>query len=715
MRSASPLGRRLARLAGGAGLLAVAGMLYLLVRYLEQAGPAFVANRLLLPALSIAIVVLILGLAAVLVRNLVRLVMDRKRGILGARLRTKLVFFFLALVLPSAFILFYGSATIIKMTVEAMLRTPIERIITDTQGVAQQWTAHLMRDCETHARRLAANAGALGPETLEAARQEAELALLAVVPANGPPRIARDAVWAARLAPSTSWRELAREALTEGRAKRRLEQIGGGLLAQAAVPLPHGQGAVVAGAFLAPAEAARLESIAATAEAYRQFRAQRRELVALYLSLIGLIFLVTVFGATWVGFYLSRRITDPVRELAAAAREISGGNLAVRVRAQVGDELGELVRAFNEMAAQLQESQEVIRRSTAELRRSMGALEERRRYIETLVANLSTGVLSLDPQGRVTTVNPAVERILGVALQLRDAARERLQAAGHAPLVAVLDEATRSGRQTAVRQLTLHRGDEAIAVAVQVSPLRGPEGAGLGTLVMIEDLTDLLRAQRAAAWREVARRIAHEIKNPLTPIQLAAQRLRRKFRERAPDLGEVIEQASASIEREVAGLKRLVDEFSRFARMPEVAPEAVDFRQVVRSVLDLYGGLPEVEWEVHFDEGVGVVRVDPEQMRRVLINLIDNAVRAMEGKGRIRIAASCPRGPGSLRVEVADTGPGISPAVRAKLFVPGFSGQPRGGGLGLAIVHRVVTDHRGSIRVEDNEPRGAKFVIEIPA
>jgi two-component system nitrogen regulation sensor histidine kinase NtrY len=232
---------------------------------------------------------------------------------------------------------------------------------------------------------------------------------------------------------------------------------------------------------------------------------------------------------------------------------------------------------------------------------------------------------------------------------------------------------------------------------------------------MVEDLTDLLRAQKAAAWREVARRIAHEIKNPLTPIQLSTQRLRKKFFEGAPDLAQILPEATASIEREVAALKRLVDEFSRFARMPEVTPEPVAFEKVVESVLALYQGHTRVQWEVDSDVGLGTVRVDPEQMRRALINLIDNAVAAMNGQGTIRITTRAHAGPGSLHIEVADTGPGIAAADRGKLFEPSFSTKRRGTGLGLAIVHRVVTEHNGTIRVEENTPKGARFVIEIPA
>jgi two-component system nitrogen regulation sensor histidine kinase NtrY len=374
-----------------------------------------------------------------------------------------------------------------------------------------------------------------------------------------------------------------------------------------------------------------------------------------------------------------------------------------------------LVEAFNEMAAELQENRAVITRSTADLRRSNRALDERRRYIETLVANLSTAVISVDSFNRVTTANPATARILGIELSVGADIRRHLKGVELEPLLDFLTQAERSPGEDQRRELTLARDPEPMTVSVQVTPLRGAGGEDLGTLIMVEDLTELLQAQRAVAWREVARRIAHEIKNPLTPIQLSAQRLRKKFSEGAADLGQVLPEATASIEREVGALKELVDEFSNFARMPELAAREVDLGQVVDQVLALYKSHSEIHWEVELAPEVGRVKVDPEQIRRALINIVDNAVTAMKGEGTVRISASLPEGDGKLRLEIADNGPGLAPRDRDRVFSPDFTTKGRGAGLGLAIVHKVITDHKGTIRVEENQPRGVRFVIELPA
>ncbi len=713
-------------------ILAVAVLLlgswgvYRLLAGLVEFGPGSEGRGWLLPLLSLALVVLTLGLAGVLIRNLVQLIVESKRGVLGARLRIKLVFFFLALVLVPAFVLFYGSARVISRTVDAILRTPLERL-TSGGEVVGPWAEYFEAQSVRRARELAeeiASGRLLEPERreqlgqlLDGERRRGEMHQIRVLVA-GRMLAASDGPLAEDPLPQRVARasDLARQVAEAAAPVSRIGAIEHRLLAEAAVPVPGASEptAVVVGSLLPERIAGSARTIDAAVRDYKRFRAQRRELVRFYVTLIGLIFLATLFLATWIGFYLSRRITEPIREVAAAAREIAAGNLDVRVATRAGDETSVLVDAFNEMAAQLQENREVITRSTAELRRSNRALDDRRRTIETLVANLSTAVVSLDPQGRVTTSNPAVERVLGLRLAVGEELAPQLRRHQLEPLARLIESV--DGAVGAWHR-DLELGDAAPVphVSLRVSPLGGRSGEGFGTLIMVEDLTDVLRAHKAQAWQEVARRIAHEIKNPLTPIQLAAQRLRKKFFARADDLDDVLLEATASIEHEVGGLKQLVDEFSQYARMPEVRPEPVELGKLVESVVSLYRGLPDVRWQLQLDAGSQVVRVDPRQMRRVLMNLIDNALAATEGRGEIRIAARAQGAGGRLRIEVADDGPGIPSSDRDKLFVPYFSTKRRGTGLGLAIVHKVVTDHRGTIRVEDNSPRGARFVIDIPA
>jgi two-component system nitrogen regulation sensor histidine kinase NtrY len=710
--------------------------LYRLFDRLTEPGANLELNQAVLPALSLALVILALALAGVLIRHLVRLIVERKRGILGARLRTKLVFFFLALVLLPALVLFYGSAHVIKESVEAVLRTPLEDLTQRSGAIVQEWRDYLQNQALDLARSVAREIAEeshsqtsqdasveqlLGRWTLQEEAAHIRVASIdRIVAEIEAPNLAVDSEQRAEL--EALFDTLARQVAETGQETAHIDYLGNGLLAHAAVPIEDGllgslgePYTVSVGIVVPPRLAGNLEGIDRAARIYRQFRVQRRELVRLYLTLTGLVFLTTLFVATWMGFYVARRITRPIQELADATREVAAGNLEVRVDTDIGDELGMLVESFNDMAAELQENREVITRSTADLRRSNRALDERRRYIETLLANLSTAVVSLDPDGRVTTANPAVAMILGVQLHVGDEAQRQFRDHGLFPLADLLHREQQRRGEGIRKDLTLDRAGATLSVAVQISPLRGSSDEHLGTLVMVEDLTELMRAQRVAAWREVARRIAHEIKNPLTPIQLWAQRLRKKFAEGAEDLGQVVSEATASIEREVSALKQLVDEFSLFARLPEIKPRMVDVREIVASVLALYKGLPDVEWDVTVGDGLERVRLDPDQVRRVLINLIDNAVAVMNRRGRICVAASRRPEEHTLLIEVSDTGPGIDPSDRDKMFSPYFSTKKRGTGLGLAIVHKVVTDHEGTIRVESNEPTGARFVIELPA
>ena len=697
----------------------------------EQAGQY---DRLLLPALSMALIILILGVAGVLIRNLVKLIIERRKGILGATLAMKLVFFYLALVLLPAIVLFTGSATVIKKTVEAILRTPLE-YLTRGEQVVDEWTAYFqgqsLRRAEGLAEELRTDERFVHAEpadlaTLLERRQRMEGLELIQVVARDRGVIAsaegvmqgglRDKLLAA-IAEQVE-RVLAGE--TEASGILRLDD---GLVVYSVVPWDVGPSGeprpsprkVVAVALAVPAGiAGNVQRINEAAQAYRQFRSNRRDLIRFYVPMLVLIFIATMFVASWIGLYVARRITEPIQEMASAVRQISAGNLNVRVKNRAGDEMGMLVDAFNEMAAQLHESRKVITRSTSDLRATNRALDERRRFIETLVANLSTAVVSLDPLGRVITANPAVERILGVALKSGDEARRVFEQHGLQPLVELLAEAKAAEGQSFRRDLELPSSAPIQQVSARIAPLLGRAEENLGGLLMVEDLGDVLRAQKLLAWQEVARRITHEIKNPLTPIQLAAQRLRKKFLEKSDDLDEVIVESTSSIEHEVANLKGLLDEFSRFARMPQIAPRPVEISKVVSSVLSLYNGLSDIEWDVEIDSGLGLITVDAQQLRRALINLIDNAVGAVGGKGVVRVGVQPSSRAGWLHIEVVDSGPGIRPEDRDKMFVPYFSTKKKGTGLGLTIAHKIVTDHGGTIRVEENDPHGARFIIELP-
>jgi two-component system, NtrC family, nitrogen regulation sensor histidine kinase NtrY len=478
---------------------------------------------------------------------------------------------------------------------------------------------------------------------------------------------------------------------------------------------------------------------------YQKLVKKQRKVRLLGLSTLGLMTLMLLFVSAWVAIYLARGIATPIKALAEASNEIASGNLSHRVTTFAEDELALLAHSFNQMTAQLEENRRHIETGAAELREKNLALEERRNYIETVLESLSTGVISLDENDRVTTINAAAARMLPLNKNPAgsDTIQELVVAEDRIVFDRLLKRARRTGQAAEQTQLAGRVAHESssIPVALTATALRGSAKGRRGVVLVIEDLSELLAAQRAAAWSEVARRMAHEIKNPLTPIQLSAERIAKNYRSvgangrsggdgngsRAQSeepldderVTAVIDECTQTIAREVAGLKAMVDEFSRFARLPLARLKNADLNEVVLHAVALYEGrLDGVKIETKLDPTLPSAMLDAEQLRRVFVNLIENALAAladMEGERIITITTTHDVGQSSLIAQIADTGHGIQAADFRRLFQPYFSTRGSGTGLGLAIVQRIILEHRGRIRAETNSPRGARFVIELPA
>jgi two-component system, NtrC family, nitrogen regulation sensor histidine kinase NtrY len=465
------------------------------------------------------------------------------------------------------------------------------------------------------------------------------------------------------------------------------------------------------------------EQIEAQMEIYAQqkkhMHAYKREII---LALL-LITLLLLFTTTWVALFLSKQVTVPIQALAEATREISLGNFDHRIDVQAQDELGTLVRSFNRMTEQLGEGRRQINEFTQSLEQAVEERERRRKLMEAILENIPTGVISLDSSGNIARVNSALAAILGDHARNSRTLPELL---GDEAARAVLHLMRRSLRMGAAsREIEVATGGRLVRAAVTVTSL-GPRRSNPGFIIVIDDLTDLLRAQKAAAWQEVAQRIAHEIKNPLTPIQLSAERLLRHL-DRASaanpaatrtDFEKLAAECAALIGREVQTLESLVDAFSQFARFPSARLAATDLNAIVSSALDLFRGrLEGISVRANLASSLPCVKADPELLRRVVANLIDNAAEAMEGSAirELTVATRAESDDDAVVIEISDSGHGISPQDKERLFLPHFSTKDRGTGLGLAIASRIVAEHNGSIRVEDNVPTGSKFLIRFPA
>src|SRR5215510_11968998 len=414
-----------------------------------------------------------------------------------------------------------------------------------------------------------------------------------------------------------------------------------------------------------------------------------------YVLILLLMTVLVLFAAVWIGLFLSKRITVPIEALSEATREISAGNLDHRVHIQADDELGLLVRLFNDMAEQLQGT-------TREL-------EARRRYMEMILESIPTGGVSIDADLRVNKVNRAARTMFSsenassldeIFGQDVDAIRELLHAVNSSSVT---------------REINFNVQGRRAHAAVTATHL-----AAGGFALVIEDLTEVVRAQKVSAWREVARRLAHEIKNPLTPIQLSAERIGRNITRlpaATPRVTTVIEECVQAIIEEVSSLKNLVDEFVRFARLPAVSQIPNNMKDLVDRTMPLYENrLDDVKVVIDVPTDLPPILVDPLQMKRVLVNLLDNALEALAGEPVQELTLRCEvvRDETMVRLTIADTGRGIAAEDRERLFNPYFSTRKNGTGLGLAISSRIVADHAGYIAVEPNMPRGSRFVIELP-
>jgi two-component system nitrogen regulation sensor histidine kinase NtrY len=725
-------------LAGIGVLLAVLVALLAIANGTSRFSPDFL-SEFVLYALSAADLTMLAALVFVLARNIIKLIVERRRALPFARFRAKLVALLLGMTLvPTVLVLIVGSE-LIRTNIDRWFNAPMADILSSANQIASDYYHEQQMLASDHANRLAralagvdlANADVrpirdlLAPDVTLQRVQMVEV--YRVLPPSGSlPSLEPVLDVAAPSLPSGHSRaavdRLAAQALAGTPDAKTVETLGtaGDLLHAAAVVRTRDgkpSGVVVATAYLTGDLAERSRRMTKAFEDYNQLRVLRRPLTGLYLSFFLMVTLLILFGATWMGSYLAKRITRPVLMLSAAAKEIGAGRLDQRVEPESNDEFGSLVEAFNSMARELAAGRRRVDRGTIQLERKHGEVEMRRRYIETILERIATGVVSVDASGAITTINNAAARLLSLDRQIvGQPALAVFDRADLQPLGALLAGAGGPTRgEPPTHEIALAREGQELHLAAVATALVGESGGSEGVVLVLDDVTPLIRAQKVAAWREVARRLAHEIKNPLTPIQLSAERLRRHFAGAPLPTKALVEECSQTIVGEVESLKGLVDEFSQFARMPSPRTVPTDLAQLITDTIALYNGIfTDVRIDQRFAPGVPLVRLDPEQVRRVMINLMDNAIEAMERRGQIVVETQLDRANSIVRVVVADDGPGIPVGEREKLFLPYYSTKRRGSGLGLAIVRRIIAEHGGSIEVGDNTPRGTRFTIELP-
>jgi two-component system nitrogen regulation sensor histidine kinase NtrY len=678
-------------------------------------------------ALSLLISLLFVALTFVLARNLLKLFAERRMGVLGSKFRTRMVAGALLLSFVPVMVMYWFAYGLMNRSIDKWFSTPVEEVRSDIQAMASLLDTYAQQNARAEAVAIAAT-----PEidrafsTHDFAGVVSEFQRRELTSQGGFLLALRDGEVRASFNAPAPWSALSSALPISGAAAGKPAlftwQETNYSLGNAPV---QGEGLILAAIPLPRELSKTVRQVEASQQRYFQLSRERRRVRQTYMGLLLLITMMVLFVTTWLALFLAKLVTRPLSALAEATQEISRGRLDYRVDVRAADEIGDLVRSFNRMAEELEGSRRQLEMSTRDLGAANTELDQRRRQMETILESIPTGVLSLDANRRVTHINQALLRMFNPEaphddgnLVLRGASlSEIFPAEVLEDFEPLLRRADRMGMTTSQMEMQLPHGP--LNVAVTVAPLRH-QGERSGYVVVFEDLSDLLKAQKQAAWREVARRVAHEIKNPLTPIALSAERIQRHLDRAASEdsatLG-VVRSSAATIAGAVETVRRLVDEFSTLARFPVAKPHPADLNEIVENALSMFNGrMDGIALHKSLAPDLPKVLADGEAIKRAVANLVDNAAEALQDSlvREIEISTALVASRDAVEIAVADTGHGVTRELKEKLFLPYFSTKKRGTGLGLAIVSRIVEDHHGSIRVEENKPVGTRFIVELP-
>jgi two-component system nitrogen regulation sensor histidine kinase NtrY len=693
-----------------------------------------ISNSILVFALININVILLLLLLFLTVRNLVKLLFERRKNIMGAKLRTKLVLAFMTLSLLPTIILFFVSVQFISSSIEYWFNLQIEQSLKNSLEVGQDYYNRITDEILSFGNNLSRVITYEGfmlvtkkdelDKYINEKRKEYRLASLAVFGQKLDMRVLSQDH---RLDLSTfggPGTDTLKKSLENGTDGQYIQSSPHGDLVGGVVPVFSRTeskavvGLIALAKFIPGSFVNRLGAVSKGLDEYRQLKMLKNPIKISHMITLSIVTLLIIFSSVWFGFYLSQGITVPIRELADGTNRIASGDYNFFIDLEAKDEIGVLVNSFNRMTMDLRTSKNQLEETNRELIKSNVELEQRRLYMEIVLADVAAGVISADTEGKILTINKSAERMLELdAKKIIGKHYKDVLSTDYVKIIEGFLEDKRFFRKGILKkQIRFSVEGKTLTLLVSLNVLRDDRGNYLGLVAVFEDLSEIEKAQRAAAWREVARRIAHEVKNPLTPIQLSAQRLRKRYGEKLdPGDGKVFHECTEMIIRQVEELKRLVNEFSNFARMPASNPTPSDISETINEALSLYREAHRDVKIVFYDSHqVPVFDLDREQMKRVMINLLDNAIAAIDGGGEVVVDLNYDPVLQIVRIEVADNGKGIPPEHKMHLFEPYFSTKKHGTGLGLAIVNTIITDHNGFIRVQDNKPRGTRFIIELP-
>ncbi len=713
-------------------IIAVVGLLTFVENRILHFGTSFPVSNTILMFILINISLLLLILLIYLVlRNLVKLLYDRKRKVMGAKLRTRLIVAFIALSLLPTIVLFYFSINFITNSIEFWFNVPVEQALGNSLSVGRRLYSYVEDNNRFFLSRISyqikakklleqQNAKALS-RYIHIVQRAFNLHGVEVYALN-----ARRLTFA--LAPKlenkpfsvVSADELQKDMKPKG-VRTISKNIPLGELVRTIGTIPFeverkdAKAFVVLSVLIPPDLSKNMQSISRGFEEYQQIKLLKKPIQITYYITLSIVALLVVFCAIWFGFYMAKSITIPIMELAEGTRRVADGDLKFSIDIVADDEIGSLVDSFNKMTKDLRIFREQLELSARTLRERNIEIEEKRQYMEIVLKNVSAGVITLDSKGLITTINKSAESMLNLNSEdILNKSYKHLLKGQHLNLANEIMESLNNSHDDSVGlplKLTIEGSPRSFLV--YVNALKDDTGKYIGIVMVFDDLTELEKAQRMAAWREVARRIAHEVKNPLTPITLSAQRIERKYSDQIKD--PVFKECTQTIFEYAGLIRNLVNEFSSFARFPTANPKPCELLPILEETIALYKeGHLNIDFAINSTDNIPTLNLDRQQIKQAMINLVDNAIAAIKEKGFIAMTLTYDPILKMVRLEVTDNGAGISDKDKTKLFAPDFSTKKAGMGLGLTIVNTIIADHNGMIRVQDNEPQGAKFVIELP-
>lgn len=617
-------------------------------------------------------------------KNLFKLWMEKKQRAIGYKFKTKLVITFVVLTLVPSSILFLIASEIVTNYIDRWFDPQIEKPLKDSVELARTFYEIERERTINSARKVIRG---------EIQRDNITLQILSKVPDN-PSETIKNAF--------------------QGKEGTEVITTEDADVIRAVIPELRGgkvRRVFVAESLVPPGIVERIEQVKLAQGKYAELKKLKLPLKINYLLVLAFFTSLIVFMAMWVSLRISKGITEPIGTLANATEDIAAGNLNVKIDIQRDDEIGILVNSFNNMVKELRESKDSLESAYLEA-------NSRRVSMESIVENVDSGVIFFDHNGKIQTINHSACRILGIDPSLvlgEERTHEFLLAQTESEeLKEFINSINLNDTKPVREQITIRVKGKKLILRIFITQLTLPAGQPIGMLVVFDDLTDIIRAEQALTWQDIARRIAHEIKNPLTPIKLSAERILKKWDRKGEDLDVTIKKATSTIIREVEDLRMLVDEFTKFGKMPELKIEQVSIRDILSEVIDLYDDYHNVRISIDIPDTVPQLSLDPEQIKRVIINLFDNAINAMNGRGEINVTGTYNDSEDKVVMEITDTGKGIGEKDMDKLFLPYFSTKKDGTGLGLAISHMIISKHGGTISASNNTPRGARFTLQFP-